>query len=210
MNQEPQGLFECGFMYDTIYRYPRPIDSLTWLDEALSPSNEPAMNPRDLNAGEDTGADMYGISHPLPLQRSSSESPRTSSVPSLPNILPSPPSEYTKSSRSAISNESFKRKTRSSESASVAKQTAKVLKAREKNRVAADKCRSKKRRAVEQLKTRHESLKAKHRQLCSAVSDLVAETHSLRNTLLQHGSCDCALIQKYLKGAAFRWLAEKK
>ncbi|KAJ6439029.1 Piwi, PAZ and DUF1785 domain protein [Purpureocillium lavendulum] len=75
----------------------------------------------------------------------------------------------------------------------------KALRVREKNRIAADKCRLQRRQEEDKLKSRHEDAEQEHRRLSGAVSELVAETYLLKNMLTAHGNCDCQLIQDYLK-----------
>lgn len=48
-----------------------------------------------------------------------------------------------------------------------------------------------------------------HRRLLGTLSELMAETFVLKNMLMEHGSCDCRLIQDYLKESASEWVAKK-
>ncbi|OPB47084.1 bZIP transcriptional regulator [Trichoderma guizhouense] len=79
---------------------------------------------------------------------------------------------------------------------------------REKNRVAADKCRGRQRVAVEKLSSRHDALEDENRQLNQIMKDLVAERIVLKNMLLEHGSCGCELIENYLRDSAVRWVKQ--
>ena len=85
----------------------------------------------------------------------------------------------------------------------------KALRVREKNRIAADKCRSRRRQEEDKLKSKHEDLEQEHCRLSGALSELMAETYVLKNMLMEHGSCDCRLIQDYLKESASEWVAKK-
>ncbi|KAL3965713.1 hypothetical protein ACCO45_000021 [Purpureocillium lilacinum] len=85
----------------------------------------------------------------------------------------------------------------------------KAVRVREKNRIAADKCRSRRRQEEDKLKSRHDYLEQEHRRLLGALSELMAETFVLKNMLMEHGSCDCRLIQDYLKESASEWVAKK-
>ncbi|KAL3952846.1 hypothetical protein ACCO45_012789 [Purpureocillium lilacinum] len=85
----------------------------------------------------------------------------------------------------------------------------KTVRVREKNRIAADKCRSRRRQEEDKLKSCHEDLEQEHRRLSAALSELMAETFVLKNMLMEHGSCDCRLIQDYLKDSASEWVAKK-
>ncbi|UNI22309.1 hypothetical protein JDV02_008208 [Purpureocillium takamizusanense] len=84
-----------------------------------------------------------------------------------------------------------------------------ALRVREKNRIAADKCRSRRRQEEDKLKSKHEDLEQEHRRLSGALSELMAETYVLKNMLMEHGNCDCRLIQDYLKESASEWVAKK-
>ncbi|PHH91329.1 hypothetical protein CDD83_900 [Cordyceps sp. RAO-2017] len=89
-------------------------------------------------------------------------------------------------------------------------QVDEVISAREKNRIAAEKCRLKKRYSVAQLESKHEILEAQHRQLLDTVAVLVAETHDLKNMVMQHSNCDNDLIQRYLDDAASSWITKRR
>ncbi|GJN78634.1 hypothetical protein PLIIFM63780_002143 [Purpureocillium lilacinum] len=52
----------------------------------------------------------------------------------------------------------------------------KTVRVREKNRIAADKCRSRRRQEEGKLKSCHEDLEQEHRRLSAALSELMAET----------------------------------
>lgn len=81
---------------------------------------------------------------------------------------------------------------------------------RDKNRAAADKCRSRRRLEENQLKAKHECIQNLHRNLSASLSDISEEVHVLRNMLLAHDTCDCSLIQDYLKQAASKWVQVKR
>ncbi|KAJ6438040.1 bZIP transcription factor domain-containing protein [Purpureocillium lavendulum] len=85
----------------------------------------------------------------------------------------------------------------------------KTMRVRRKNRIAADKCRSRRRLEEDALKSKHECLEKEYRGLSHAAVDLVAEIQVLKNMLLEHGNCDCHLIQDYLKEAASAWVTKK-
>ncbi|KAL7935422.1 hypothetical protein V8C35DRAFT_272259 [Trichoderma chlorosporum] len=87
-------------------------------------------------------------------------------------------------------------------------QAASRARIREKNRVAADKCRGRQRVAVEKLSSRHDALEDENRQLSQIMKDLVAERIVLKNMLLEHGGCGCELIENYLRDSAVRWVKQ--
>lgn len=86
----------------------------------------------------------------------------------------------------------------------------KALRVRKRNRLAADKCRSRRRQEEDKLKSQHHNLERDHVRLSGAISELKAETYLLKNMLMNHGSCDCRLIQNYLKESASKWVANKR
>jgi hypothetical protein len=77
-----------------------------------------------------------------------------------------------------------------------------VLGRRQRNRLAASKCRT--RRNIENSKLQDESRIAIERNayLVSCVEALKAEVVILKNELLNHGQCDCELMRIYLTDAA--------
>ncbi|KAH6608468.1 bzip transcription factor domain-containing [Trichoderma cornu-damae] len=87
-------------------------------------------------------------------------------------------------------------------------QEASRARVREKNRVAADKCRGRQRIATERLSSKHDVLEDQNRQLSQMLSDLVAERIMLKNMLLEHGNCGCELIENYLRDCAARWVKQ--
>ncbi|KAI8720047.1 BZIP domain-containing protein [Fusarium sp. LHS14.1] len=72
----------------------------------------------------------------------------------------------------------------------------------ERNRVASNKFRIKKREDAKKLKTDEEDMERINRDLSSCVADLTLEVYQLKMRLLQHTDCDCALIQNYIANEA--------
>ncbi|KAK1249402.1 hypothetical protein MKX07_002918 [Trichoderma sp. CBMAI-0711] len=87
-------------------------------------------------------------------------------------------------------------------------QEASRARIREKNRVAADKCRGRQRIAVEKLSAKHDALEEENRQLSQILKDLIAERIVLKNMLLEHGNCGSELIENYLRESAVRWVKQ--
>ncbi|KAI8394181.1 uncharacterized protein BYT42DRAFT_33904 [Radiomyces spectabilis] len=69
----------------------------------------------------------------------------------------------------------------------------------ERNRVAASKCRQKKKKWMQELEQRSEQVANRNKELHDLVSQLREETMYLRNQLLAHGNCDCTVVQSYLR-----------
>lgn len=75
---------------------------------------------------------------------------------------------------------------------------------RARNRVAANKFRKKSKAAVAELEAVERGLSTQHEQLSMMVRDLREEVLGLKNELLMHGNCDCAMIHQYLSNTASR------
>ncbi|EHK50412.1 uncharacterized protein TrAtP1_007503 [Trichoderma atroviride] len=90
----------------------------------------------------------------------------------------------------------------------VQEQEASRVRIREKNRIAADKCRGRQRIAMERLNMKHDSLEYENQQLTKMAKDLIAERIVLKNMLLEHGNCGCELIENYLRESAVRWVKQ--
>lgn len=73
---------------------------------------------------------------------------------------------------------------------------------RARNRVAANKFRKKSKAAVAELEAVERALGARHEQLSMMVRDLREEVLGLKNELLMHGNCGCAMIHQYLSNTA--------
>ncbi len=72
------------------------------------------------------------------------------------------------------------------------------LRSLERNRVAAHKCRQKKREWVHELEVKTEHASQRHEQLQASISQLKDELIALKTMLLAHRNCNCDLVQKYL------------
>lgn len=88
--------------------------------------------------------------------------------------------------------------------AKVESQTIKPM-VRHRNRDAANKCRAKTKRAVANLESTERAMSAEHRDLSATARGLRDEVLMLKTELLAHGSCDDALIQRYLMNQARRF-----
>jgi hypothetical protein len=73
---------------------------------------------------------------------------------------------------------------------------------RERNRIAATKCRLKTKAATTQLTSDEHIVSQRHRLLVDQAASLREEVLHLKNLLLQHAHCDCVLIQQYLMNSA--------
>ncbi|KAI8884044.1 hypothetical protein K501DRAFT_248609 [Backusella circina FSU 941] len=69
----------------------------------------------------------------------------------------------------------------------------------ERNRVAAYKCRQKKKNWVQELEQRAESVDKQNEELRDTVAQLKEGSRYLRNLLLTHGDCNCESVQTYLR-----------
>ncbi|KIL90034.1 hypothetical protein FAVG1_06772 [Fusarium avenaceum] len=78
----------------------------------------------------------------------------------------------------------------------------------EQNRLAAAKCRDRKRDLANVLNNEMEVLKDRHDQLSSYYNQLRSEVVRLKTEVLRHGDCDCDFIQRYILAAANTTVAE--
>ncbi|KAL9948571.1 hypothetical protein ACHAO5_001671 [Verticillium nonalfalfae] len=75
---------------------------------------------------------------------------------------------------------------------------------RDRNREAAQKCRARKIRSIQKLVADVAAVEVVNESLRKEAAGLRDEALLLKNTVLQHGDCDCACIQAYIKLAALR------
>jgi hypothetical protein len=78
----------------------------------------------------------------------------------------------------------------------------------ERNRVASNKFRVKKREDAKRLKADEEDMERINRDLSTCVADLTLEVYQLKIRLLQHTDCDCSLIQSYIANEANRYVKD--
>ena len=79
---------------------------------------------------------------------------------------------------------------------------AKRSKFLERNRVAASKCRQKKKEWTQNLENRARELQKNNNQLRAVVESCQEEVLFLKGELLKHSQCDCESIQTFLKSGA--------
>ncbi|KAH7190250.1 hypothetical protein BKA60DRAFT_664425 [Fusarium oxysporum] len=72
----------------------------------------------------------------------------------------------------------------------------------ERNRMAANKCRLRKRDEALALASREEAMEDQNRCLMICFDSLTVEIYHLKTQLLQHTDCNCVLIQKYIANEA--------
>ncbi|KAK7414804.1 hypothetical protein QQX98_006406 [Neonectria punicea] len=72
----------------------------------------------------------------------------------------------------------------------------------ERNRIAATKCRLRKRDEASALASREQAMEDHNRYLSTCFDSLTAEIYHLKTQLLQHTDCGCVLIQKYIANEA--------
>ncbi|KAL5603950.1 hypothetical protein FOVSG1_006700 [Fusarium oxysporum f. sp. vasinfectum] len=75
-------------------------------------------------------------------------------------------------------------------------------KVQERNRIASNKFRAKKKEEERKLESEEEDMERINRDLSTCVTDLTLQVHDLKMKLLQHTDCDCALIQEYIANEA--------
>lgn len=83
-----------------------------------------------------------------------------------------------------------------------------IKKVRERNKRAATKVRLKQRETEKNLASAEKGLQQANQRLADCVKELNNQVHGLKMQLLQHGTCDCALIQEYIGNEANRYVQE--
>ncbi|KAI0125965.1 hypothetical protein BJ170DRAFT_455655 [Xylariales sp. AK1849] len=73
---------------------------------------------------------------------------------------------------------------------------------REKNRLAASKCREKSKKFVDELRERERDLTNQRAKLTACAAALKDEVLMLKHEIFRHGNCKCDFIQNYLNNAA--------
>jgi len=79
-------------------------------------------------------------------------------------------------------------------------------KIQERNRVASNKFRIKKREEAKKLQANKENMMQTNRKLLSSALDLTRQIYELKMKLLQHTDCDCHLIQEYIANEVNRYI----
>lgn len=83
-----------------------------------------------------------------------------------------------------------------------------IKKVRERNKRAATKVRLKQRETEKNLASAEKELQQANQRLTECVKELTNQVHDLKMQLLQHGTCDCVLIQEYIGNEANRYVQE--
>ncbi|KAF5251667.1 hypothetical protein FANTH_3277 [Fusarium anthophilum] len=81
-------------------------------------------------------------------------------------------------------------------------------KVQERNRIASNKFRVKKREDAKKLRADEEDMERANRDLVSCVSELTMQVYELKMRLLQHTDCECHLIQNYIANEAHRYIQD--
>ncbi|KAH6977663.1 hypothetical protein EDB80DRAFT_266038 [Ilyonectria destructans] len=125
---------------------------------------------------------------------------------------PSPPPSHTpERPQPPAKNAVRKRKTSSAMLTSAAsggdhKQNTAHKRVQERNRIAASKFRHRRHEEMEKLYSSEQDLEKLNFKLTSCLRDLVAEAQQLKINLLQHSTCECTLIHKYIQNEAQRYV----
>ncbi|KAH8196429.1 hypothetical protein TruAng_009416 [Truncatella angustata] len=123
---------------------------------------------------------------------------RASSTPNS-DVTPNSDLLFTAASRKVRSAKSRRNNSASTDSSGMGPSTDL---SREKNRIAASKCRRKKKVEEQQLEERRRMLQVQHAILQDSAAQLRNEVLHLKNEILKHGTCDYPPIQNYIKQAA--------
>ncbi|KAI1176847.1 hypothetical protein F4777DRAFT_235516 [Nemania sp. FL0916] len=160
---------------------------------------EPIMGPASSSQGPSmiSEIDMSSPTYCLPGHQDSSAE-------SLPNL--NKPCDVTPSEPNRSPTRPERRTSSASSSASVDPigGMPDVKHHRERNRVAARKCRQRARQNVAGLQQREKELSQQNRALLGYVGSLREEILDLKNEILRHSECDSGVIQEYIANAARR------
>ncbi|KAF4960831.1 hypothetical protein FGADI_664 [Fusarium gaditjirri] len=100
------------------------------------------------------------------------------------------------------------RRTAKTARTSPTKNIAHLKKVRERNKRAATKVRLKQRETEKNLESAERDLQQENQRLTECLKELTNQVHELKMQLLQHGTCDCTLIQEYIGNEANRYVQE--
>ncbi|KAH7212032.1 hypothetical protein DER44DRAFT_718529 [Fusarium oxysporum] len=81
-------------------------------------------------------------------------------------------------------------------------------KVQERNRVASNKFRIRKREDAKKLRADEQDMERANRDLSSCVADLTMQVYDLKMRLLQHTDCECQLIQDFIASEAHRYIQD--
>jgi hypothetical protein len=81
-------------------------------------------------------------------------------------------------------------------------------KVQERNRIASNKFRVKKRENAKKLRANEHDMERANRHLSGCVSDLTMQVYELKMRLLQHTDCECQLIQDFIASEAHRYIQD--
>lgn len=73
---------------------------------------------------------------------------------------------------------------------------------RQRNREAAQKCRRRKQRSIDELQNQEAAAGSLHDALATEAAQLRGEVVMLKSMILQHGACGCSFIEEYIQGQA--------
>lgn len=175
--------------------YP-PSESMGYYPAELFPRPSKEDNPsvdlaRQRTSSTSTDTDMMATSR----DKSSSSASAQPSASSRSTIPPDEPEPHQKRKGKRAVQE----RTRSPEN-----DESKRNKFLEKNRVAASKCRKKKKEWLSELQETKEELEAQHSQLQSEYKGLMNEANHVKSQLMSHASCNDPKIDQWLENEARR------
>ncbi|KAI5455862.1 hypothetical protein BGZ63DRAFT_397491 [Mariannaea sp. PMI_226] len=88
----------------------------------------------------------------------------------------------------------------------IRKRSTKYKRVQERNRIAAIKCRMRKREDLARLQSDEQAIEQRHRMLSICMNELNEEILYLKTQLLKHTNCNCDLIQNYIKTKAAHYI----
>ncbi|KAI1028439.1 hypothetical protein LB503_002190 [Fusarium chuoi] len=186
----------------SMHSYPVPspsteltsVENATVYSESRRPSSTTQPDKRKRNASQSTTSKA-----PRRTSTRKSTKPETA-----PETAPEKPKRRGKG-KAAAKAQSTKTRSPSTEPEEFDECSKKI---QERNRIASNKFRVKKREDAKKLRADEQDMERANRDLSSCVSELTMQVYELKMKLLQHTDCECHLIQNYIANEAHRYIQD--
>lgn len=189
--------------------WPNPFDTFNPSAQSFDSVNQPQDDPQD-NIDSATSASSPSTTAPTRLTGKTSRTSSKSSIPSLSSGSTSPGNRTrskTAAKKAAARGSRAKQKAKKELVAEEEEEDdSKRNKYLERNRVAASKCRQKKKAWVSDLETQKSDLEAMHSNLQREYSSLVDQVTQLKNDLMIHAGCGDRNIDSWIETEAKRFV----
>ncbi|KAH6983904.1 hypothetical protein EDB80DRAFT_899214 [Ilyonectria destructans] len=172
--------------------------SCTAEDFAGSPSGEPGLNNESLSIPN------HSLHSPQPPPRK--PGPKRKAQSSSPSASKSARRRSTRDGKDNAKRRGSKPNSTNGENSGHPKEDVTHKRIQERNRIAANKFRVRKRENIERLQSEEQNMEKHNITLSNSVDKLITEIHQLKMQLLQHSDCNCTLIQDYIRNDAQRYI----